>query len=390
MTLFKSLLFIICISSPLLAEEMPTSFEEAKKAAIKADKPILIDFYAVWCGPCKVFNKESKNDADVIKILESVVLFKVDAEKGTGPELAKSYGVQAYPTYALLTNKGETINKWAGYSKEHFISTLSKSLKDPVPFTEKLAAYEKNPTAPGAAWLADYYAGGGNIDKAMELYKKAESLDPTVSYAGSMFELKFMQMRQMRQRPEDKSFVELEALAEKVLTAKTPNPQQIGFVFQIMIELSKTLDKVDRVPYYVAKAYKYAETNPSPEADQIKKAVYPMYLLHVEKNPEKALSEFRTSLPAGWQDTPQGLNNFSWWCFENNIGLEEARQMAEKGVTLSPPGRGKAMMLDTLAEIENALGNPSKSFELMKQATIEDPKQSHYQQQLKRFEELAK
>ena len=86
----------------------------------------------------------------------------------------------------------------------------------------------------------------------------------------------------------------------------------------------------------------------------------------------------------GWM-MPAILTAFSWWCFENNINLEEAEQLARRGIKLAEPGRQKAMIIDTCAEIVNARGNWSEAVELTELALKEDPDSKFYQEQLKKF-----
>ena len=80
------------------------NFEEIKKN----DKPILIDFYANWCGPCKMLSPiideiaEERDDIVVGKI-------NVDSE----PELAEQFGVFSIPTLVILKN-GEVAHQSAG------------------------------------------------------------------------------------------------------------------------------------------------------------------------------------------------------------------------------------------------------------------------------------
>src|SRR5688572_17988231 len=67
---------------------------------IKADKPVLVDFYADWCGPCKAMNPVIKEVAQSVKGKARVI--KVDIDKSD--EAARSYAVQAVPTFILFKN----------------------------------------------------------------------------------------------------------------------------------------------------------------------------------------------------------------------------------------------------------------------------------------------
>jgi S-methylmethionine-dependent homocysteine/selenocysteine methylase len=83
------------------------------------------------------------------------------------------------------------------------------------------------------------------------------------------------------------------------------------------------------------------------------------------------------------------LNGFAWWCFENNVNLQEAETLSRKSVKLAEAGREKAMYLDTLAEICNSLGKHREAADLMKSAVAEKPDDDYYQKQLEKFEKLA-
>jgi thioredoxin 1 len=72
---------------------------------INKDTPVLVDFSAEWCGPCKVMSPilgEVKND-----MAETVSIFKIDVDKNPG--LASSFQVRGVPTLILFKN-GEI--KW--------------------------------------------------------------------------------------------------------------------------------------------------------------------------------------------------------------------------------------------------------------------------------------
>jgi hypothetical protein len=112
-------------------------------------------------------------------------------------------------------------------------------------------------------------------------------------------------------------------------------------------------------------------------------------IMVVDGDMDAAVEFKRSTMPEGWMENPDQLNSFAWFCFENDVNLEEAQQLALKGVELSEPGKSRAMILDTAAEICNALGNCDEAVRLIQLALQEDPSNEFYAEQLARFEEAA-
>ncbi|MCG7857111.1 thioredoxin [Flavihumibacter sp.] len=67
---------------------------------IQSEKPVLVDFFAEWCGPCKMMTPILKNVKESVG--SAVTIIKVDVDKN--PEAARQFGIQGVPTLMVFQN----------------------------------------------------------------------------------------------------------------------------------------------------------------------------------------------------------------------------------------------------------------------------------------------
>ncbi|NLD87046.1 MAG: thioredoxin [Clostridiales bacterium] len=86
---------------------------------IKSDKTVLLDFYADWCGPCRMV---SPLVDEIAKENPEYLVGKINVD--TQPELAAKFGVMSIPTLVVMKN-GQIVNKAVGArSKEDILAMM--------------------------------------------------------------------------------------------------------------------------------------------------------------------------------------------------------------------------------------------------------------------------
>ncbi len=104
-------------------------FDEALKKAQASKRPVLVDFWAPWCGWCDRLDKTTYVDPVVVKTAERFVSVKINTE-GRAAEIAIAvrYDVSSLPTIAFLTPHGRPLLRMNGYqSASQFQGTMEKA-----------------------------------------------------------------------------------------------------------------------------------------------------------------------------------------------------------------------------------------------------------------------
>lgn len=126
------------------------SWSDILAKAKKENKPIFLDAFAEWCGPCKWMTAHVFTDSAVAVFYNTrFINAKIDMEKGEGTELAKRYAVQAYPTLLYLNADGEILHRVCGsMPAQEFIQTGETALNPDQRFSKLVNQYRQGNRQP--------------------------------------------------------------------------------------------------------------------------------------------------------------------------------------------------------------------------------------------------
>jgi thioredoxin-like negative regulator of GroEL len=366
-------LLAIALASSAIAQATPfqgTVADALSKSKLE-NRPVLVDVYASWCGPCHVLEKSVLATPEAAKATKSYLLVKVDGEGAEGQELAKKYHVVGYPTLLFLRPDGTEIDR----------------------------LFEV-PTLPEFVEAAkDLLAGKGTLEDAEARF---------ASHAGDFelaYEIGFREAvkgHEMRA----KAYFALVETARKGLksTPKLPIPgndpakaEQIKQVNDLQqAALARTEELVAEGMYALAK-YDYLRgandynkarialqelRRQFPKSPVAKRALYDLALaFHGLKDDKQTRATLDQYLSENKGD-PKAANAYAWFCFKQSFQLDRGIEVALAALEKDASDDG---LWDTLAELYAAKGNKAKALEAAEKALSLKPDDDYYKLQKEKF-----
>jgi thioredoxin-related protein len=316
---------------------------EAIKKADTEKKPVMIDFVTDWCRWCDTLDARTYSDQEVAAYInEHVIPIKIDAEKGEGIQIAKKYGVAAYPTILFLRSDGEEVDRMLGYVQaEPFLKTATDYVNGVNTMSVLLEQLKSKPDDGALHYaLATKYADRNDLKSASGHFKRLIELDPANS---------------LGHNEQAEYNVAVAAFKEN----KDPTPLE-------------------------------AFTSKYPASENVRSALYTLWRSYVKsKDGANAQKYFTQYIEKNPNDAGM-MNSYAWACAENNLNLNHAVLMATKAVELATSDGERASFLDTQATVEFALGNVEGAVSLEEQALetakkVPGAKLSEYEKAMAKF-----
>ena len=101
--------------------EIKLTDQNFEQEVLRADMPVLVDFWASWCGPCRMLSPVIAEIAE--EYAGKVKVGKVNVDEQ--PNLANRYGIASIPTVMLFKN-GEVVSTSLGYRPKNDLETMLK------------------------------------------------------------------------------------------------------------------------------------------------------------------------------------------------------------------------------------------------------------------------
>lgn len=179
------LLMLLQASAPVTTESQRVPWledvpwpEVIHRAQDNPARPILIDFYATWCRPCKMLDVMVYNEAEVIEELSDVLTFKVDIGKPEYSSLKNDFNITILPTLVWLDERGRELDRFTGYqNKDQFLEIIRTIRQGGNTFYRIMDLQAARPEDPGLLFdLARRHAEQGELVRAEILYRRLMGL----------------------------------------------------------------------------------------------------------------------------------------------------------------------------------------------------------------------
>jgi thiol-disulfide isomerase/thioredoxin len=181
----------VAISSPPDRIEWHKDFKAAQALAKQTGKPMLLDFVADWCGPCKEMERTFWPQPQIVELAKQFVAVSLDFDR-RGPEISR-YQVGSIPAVVVTDPWGNMLTSRFGYSPRMtapLVQTLQAVPTDFSPISEWNSLLDREKDNPAAlVGVADFYRQHGILDLSNSYFKralKAKEMDVNLKARGNI------------------------------------------------------------------------------------------------------------------------------------------------------------------------------------------------------------
>jgi thiol-disulfide isomerase/thioredoxin/YHS domain-containing protein len=204
------LLMLVTAASPVLAGGWADSLDAAKAQAAEAQKPVLIHFYADWCGPCRSMESTVLGNSQVLGALgDKVVGVKINIDDN--PELAAQYNIQRLPSDVVIEPNGAVMIESEGpRTLSEYVASIERAA---TRYNDLLASRQATDNVQDVEITEPNLMLGGYCPYTLQIHRRWEKGSPsfTAQYHGQSYQ-----------------FVSAEALAEFEASPGRFAPKYLG------------------------------------------------------------------------------------------------------------------------------------------------------------------
>jgi len=348
-------------------------FEQAKERAEERRQPLLLEFTKTDCGDCGEASIAFDTSTTILGSLATVAFYRVDIEAEEGAYLSETYGITSWlPTYILTDSKGKEIYRWSGFiAPAAFIRQFGRATRDLTTVETKMERFESEPNFEDAYSLANYFMSVKAPTRAAEYFKHADRLN-----SNPRRDVKFEVFHAIANAVwyGELDFAEAEKAADSVLASGFRTTINSVRVVQQLAPLSRRTNQPDRLVKYLQIAVQRMGEPKDDNSRKLYEGLQAELQLYADHDTARAIETKKASYGPAYSRKPTDDVDFSEWCADRGINLDEAESIARRVVQLGPPGgRSHSDLYRILAKVALARGDNQEAVSLAELALEADP-----------------